>query len=131
MNDHLAVGPARAVKPVLFNEAAMVVNFAVANEVAAHERKRLVASGSQPVNSQTMEPDAALAIHHEAVPNEATVVRTPVRDFSKIGLQLVQQGHGNALSGSNGFVIKNTAHDIDTNNQSNSLNDCSKNINIL
>jgi hypothetical protein len=105
MNDHFAVGTARAVKPVLFNELSVVVNLAVANEVAAHERKRLVAGGSQPVNGQAVEPDAALTVN-----NEAAIVWTPVRDFSKIGLQLVQQAHGNASMFTNGFVIKNTAH---------------------
>jgi hypothetical protein len=108
----------------------MVVNFAVANEVAAHKRKRLVAGGSQPVNGQAVEPDAALAVNNEAAHNEATIVWTTMRDFSKIGLQLVQQAHGNT-GRSKRFVIKNTAHDycigywlFDTNNQSNSLNDC-------
>jgi hypothetical protein len=85
----------------------------------------LVAGGSQPVDGKAVKPDATLTLH-----NEAAIVWTPVRDFSKIGLQLVQQAHGNASMFTNGFVIKNTAHDycigwlFDTNNQSNSLNDC-------
>jgi hypothetical protein len=91
---------------VLFNELPVVVNLAVANEVAAQHLKGLVAAGGQAVDGEAVEPDATLAGH-----NEFAVVRTAMRDFSKIGLQGLQNGHWNPLlGGADGFVIKNAAH---------------------
>jgi transcription elongation GreA/GreB family factor len=66
-----------------------------------------------------VKPDATLTLHNEVTHNEvthnvvshneATIVWTTMRDFSKIGLQLVQQAHGNT-GRSKRFVIKNAAH---------------------
>jgi hypothetical protein len=61
-----------------------------------------------------VKPDAAMSLHNEATHNEATVVGTAVREFSKILLQRVQRVHGNAIGGPGRgmyrLVIKNTAH---------------------
>jgi hypothetical protein len=89
---------------VLLNKLQVVVNLAVANQLAAHQKKGLVARGFQSVDGQAMKPDATLAIHHKPA-----VVRTAMRDFSKIGLQRFQLVHGNPLKADR-FIVEDAAH---------------------
>ena len=120
---------------MLLNKLQVVVNLAVANQLAAHQKKGLVARGFQSGDGQAMKPDATLAIH-----DKPAVVRTAMRDFSKIGLQHIQLVHGNAiLGGANCLIIEDAAHNNMTKQRMNnvinyishSLNDVQKYINII
>ena len=106
VDDHFAIRPAHVSvrQSVPLNELPVVVNLAVANQLASQQKKGLVSGGGESVDGKPVEPDATLILH-----NEPAVIRTPVRDFSKTVLQQIQLVHGNAL-GANRLIIKNAAH---------------------
>jgi hypothetical protein len=109
MNDHFAIRPAHARESVRTGQLLVIVNLAVANELAAQQTKRLVAAGGESVDGEAVEPHAAMAVHAEPA-----VVGTTVRDFSKIGLQHIQRVHGDAILGATAtadrLIIEDAAH---------------------
>jgi hypothetical protein len=87
MQYHLTIGTTHAGESILVSQFIMIVNLSIANELTIEQMKWLIASRCQTIYGKTMKPEATMTTD-----NQPTVVRTTMRDFSKIGLQCLQHG---------------------------------------